>query len=73
VSSFRALKVLVEHQEEHLANIRPVKKFDVVMVSISGMVCILKLGLAMINLYTKYTHTHTTVLRLCGNCPGQPG
>jgi len=19
------------------------------------------------------THTHTTVLRLCGNCPGQPG
>jgi len=20
-----------------------------------------------------HTHTHTTVLRLCGNCPGQPG
>jgi len=19
------------------------------------------------------TYTHTTVLRLCGNCPGQPG
>ena len=23
--------------------------------------------------YTTHTHTHTTVLRLCGNCPGQPG
>jgi len=21
----------------------------------------------------EHTHTHTTVLRLCGNCPGQPG
>jgi len=25
------------------------------------------------NIYTAHTHTHTTVLRLCGICPRQPG
>ena len=23
--------------------------------------------------FSWHTHTHTTILRLCGNCPGQPG
>jgi len=27
----------------------------------------------MFTAHTHNTHTHTTVLRLCGNCPGQPG
>ena len=25
------------------------------------------------NKHAVYTHTHTTVLRLCGICPGKPG
>ena len=33
---------------------------------------LLMLLLQMYSMHDTHTHTHTTVLRLCGICPGQP-